>query len=63
MGHKSVQTNVPDDTSGVYSGGVTLNHVEHAIRAGRAQFGSLLNFGDPLVAELMASVGLKTEKT
>lgn len=33
------------------------NHVKQALRAGRAQFGSLLNFGDPLVAELMASVG------
>jgi 4-hydroxy-2-oxoheptanedioate aldolase len=33
------------------------NHVKRQVRAGRAQFGSLLNFGDPLVAEMMASVG------
>jgi 4-hydroxy-2-oxoheptanedioate aldolase len=33
------------------------NHVKRQIRAGHAQFGSLLNFGDPLVAEMMASVG------
>jgi 4-hydroxy-2-oxoheptanedioate aldolase len=33
------------------------NHVKRHIRAGSAQFGSLLNFGDPLVAEMMASVG------
>jgi 4-hydroxy-2-oxoheptanedioate aldolase len=33
------------------------NHVKRQIRAGKAQFGSLLNFGDPLVAEMMASVG------
>ena len=33
------------------------NHVKTRLRAGQAQFGSLLNFGDPLVAELMASVG------
>jgi 4-hydroxy-2-oxoheptanedioate aldolase len=36
---------------------VTPNHVKRALRAGRAQFGTLLNFGDPLVAEAMASVG------
>jgi 4-hydroxy-2-oxoheptanedioate aldolase len=36
---------------------VIPNHVTHALRAGRAQFGCLLNFGDPLVAELMASAG------
>jgi 4-hydroxy-2-oxoheptanedioate aldolase len=36
---------------------VTPNHVKHALKAGRPQFGSLLNFGDPLVAEMMASVG------
>jgi 4-hydroxy-2-oxoheptanedioate aldolase len=33
------------------------NHVKRHVRAGQAQFGSLLNFGDPLVAEMMASVG------
>lgn len=33
------------------------NHVKRQLRAGHAQFGSLLNIGDPLVAELMASVG------
>lgn len=33
------------------------NHVKHALRDGRAQFGTLLNFGDPLVAETMAAVG------
>src|SRR3989454_2826554 len=37
--------------------GVIRNHVKQALRAGKPQFGSLLNFGDPLVAELMASVG------
>ncbi|HXG15487.1 MAG TPA: aldolase/citrate lyase family protein, partial [Calidithermus sp.] len=36
---------------------MTPNHVKRALRAGRAQFGTLLNFGDPLVAEAMASVG------
>jgi 4-hydroxy-2-oxoheptanedioate aldolase len=36
---------------------MTPNHVKQRLRAGRACFGSLLNFGDPLVAELMASVG------
>jgi 4-hydroxy-2-oxoheptanedioate aldolase len=36
---------------------VIRNHVKQALRAGRAQFGSLLNFGDPLVAEMMAAVG------
>ncbi|MBI4635075.1 MAG: 2-dehydro-3-deoxyglucarate aldolase [Candidatus Rokubacteria bacterium] len=33
------------------------NHVKLRLRAGKPQFGTLLNFGDPLVAELMASVG------
>ena len=33
------------------------NHVKRKLRAGRAQFGTLLNFGDPLVAEMMAAVG------
>jgi 4-hydroxy-2-oxoheptanedioate aldolase len=33
------------------------NHVKHALRAGRPQFGTLLNFADPLVAEMMAAVG------
>lgn len=33
------------------------NHVKRRLRAGTPQFGTLLNFGDPLVAELMASVG------
>jgi len=33
------------------------NHVKQRINAGSPSFGSLLNFGDPLVAELMASVG------
>ncbi len=33
------------------------NHVKQALRAGRPQFGTLLNFGDPLVAEMMAAVG------
>ena len=33
------------------------NQVKRALREGRAQFGTLLNFGDPLVAEMMASVG------
>jgi len=33
------------------------NHVKQRLRAGKACFGSLLNFGDPLVAELMASAG------
>ncbi len=36
-----------------------VNHVKQGLRAGRPQFGSLLNFGDPLVAELMASVGFE----
>jgi len=34
-----------------------VNHVKQRVRRGQACFGSLLNFGDPLVAELMASVG------
>lgn len=33
------------------------NHVKQGLEAGRPQFGTLLNFGDPLVAEMMASVG------
>lgn len=33
------------------------NHVKHALAAGKAQFGTLLNVGDPLVAEMMAAVG------
>ncbi|HSE92837.1 MAG TPA: aldolase/citrate lyase family protein [Methylomirabilota bacterium] len=33
------------------------NHVRHALRAGKPQFGTLLNFGDPLVAEMMAATG------
>jgi 4-hydroxy-2-oxoheptanedioate aldolase len=36
---------------------MTPNHVKRQIRAGKPQFGSLLNFGDPLVAEMMAAVG------
>jgi 4-hydroxy-2-oxoheptanedioate aldolase len=36
---------------------VIRNHVKQALRAGRPQFGTLLNFGDPLVAEMMAAVG------
>ncbi len=36
---------------------MTPNHVKQRIRNGQAAFGSLLNFGDPLVAEMMASVG------
>ena len=36
---------------------MTPNHVKQRIRNGRPAFGSLLNFGDPLVAEMMASVG------
>lgn len=33
------------------------NHVKQALRAGRPQFGTLLNIADPLVAELMAATG------
>ena len=33
------------------------NHVEQALRAGKPQFGALLNFGDALVAEMMAAIG------
>lgn len=33
------------------------NRVKQRLRAGQPQFGSLLNFGDPLVAEMMAAVG------
>jgi 4-hydroxy-2-oxoheptanedioate aldolase len=36
---------------------MTPNHVKQALRAGRPQFGTLLNFADPLVAEMMAAVG------
>lgn len=36
---------------------MTPNHVKHHLRAGTAQFGTLLNIGDPLVAEMMAAVG------
>ena len=36
---------------------MTPNHVKQRIKNGKACFGSLLNFGDPLVAEMMASVG------
>src|SRR5688500_3037549 len=36
---------------------MTPNHVKQRIRAGQPAFGSLLNFGDPLVAEMMAAVG------
>ncbi len=33
------------------------NHVKQRIRAGKPSFGTLLNFGDPLVAEMMAAIG------
>ena len=33
------------------------NHLKARIRAGKPSFGALLNFGDPLVAEMMAAVG------
>jgi len=36
---------------------VLTNHVKRALRAGKPQFGTLLNIGDPLVAEMMAAVG------
>jgi 4-hydroxy-2-oxoheptanedioate aldolase len=36
---------------------MTPNHVKQRLRAGKPAFGSLLNFGDPLVAEMMAAVG------
>jgi 2-keto-3-deoxy-L-rhamnonate aldolase RhmA len=36
---------------------MTSNHVKQRLRAGQPAFGSLLNFGDPLVAEMMASIG------
>ena len=35
------------------------NHVKQRLKGGKPCFGSLLNFGDPLVAELMASVGFE----
>ena len=38
---------------------MTPNHVKQRIRARKPSFGSLLNFGDPLVAEMMASVGFE----
>jgi 4-hydroxy-2-oxoheptanedioate aldolase len=38
---------------------MTPNHVKQRLRAGRPAFGSLLNLGDPLVAEMMASVGFE----
>src|SRR5437870_12476712 len=41
----------------LYCRPMTPNHVKQRLSAGKACFGSLLNFGDPLVAELMASVG------
>ena len=37
---------------------MTLNEVKQQLRAGKPALGSLLNFGDPLVAETMAAVGL-----
>jgi 4-hydroxy-2-oxoheptanedioate aldolase len=36
---------------------VITNHVKARMRAGKPSFGALLNFADPLVAEMMASVG------
>jgi 4-hydroxy-2-oxoheptanedioate aldolase len=36
---------------------VITNHLKARIRAGKPSFGALLNFADPLVAEMMASVG------
>jgi 4-hydroxy-2-oxoheptanedioate aldolase len=36
---------------------VIRNHVKQSLKAGKPQFGTLLNFGDPLVAEMMAAVG------
>ena len=33
------------------------NHLKARIRADKPSFGALLNFGDPLVAEMMAAVG------
>jgi 4-hydroxy-2-oxoheptanedioate aldolase len=38
---------------------MTPNHVKQRLRAGRPAFGSLLNFGDALVAETMAAVGFE----
>ena len=35
------------------------NHVKQRLKGGHPCFGSLLNFGDPLVAEMMASVGFE----
>ena len=36
---------------------MTPNHVKRRLQTGGAQFGTLLNFADPLVAEIMASIG------
>jgi len=36
---------------------VITNHLKARIRAGKPSFGALLNFGDPLVAEMMAAAG------
>jgi 4-hydroxy-2-oxoheptanedioate aldolase len=36
---------------------MTPNHVKRRLQTGVAQFGTLLHFGDPLAAEMMASVG------
>src|SRR5438128_5991400 len=47
----------PPTAPALYCRPMTPNHVKQRLRAGKACFGSLLNFGDPLVAELMASVG------
>ena len=38
---------------------MTPSHVKPRIRARKPSFGSLLNLGDPLVAEMMASVGFE----
>src|SRR5437867_3862048 len=46
-----------DSAPALYCRPMTPNHVKQRLRAGKACFGSLLNFGDPLVAELMASAG------
>lgn len=35
------------------------NHLKQRLRSGRPAFGTLLNIGDPLVAELVASVGFE----
>jgi 4-hydroxy-2-oxoheptanedioate aldolase len=36
---------------------VIANHLKSRIRTGKPSFGALLNFGDPLVAEMMAATG------